>query len=124
MSIEEKLIIYDKTGNRKLIICEDNQIENDKLSAIVRNIIDWLELEYKRTLWMKEGRKTCLKPMELRMQYPWCRELVELVDKEPLFKEYFFIQGNKLDFCKSISEEDKEKIREYVYLNRRRCFMR
>lgn len=124
MSIEERLVNFDKTGNCTLITNEAFLIDKDDLSAIVENIIDWLELEHKRTLWIQEGRKTKLKPMELRMQYPWCKTLVELVDEELIFKEYFCIKDNKFNFRESITEEEKKRIREYVYLNRRRCLMR
>ena len=61
--------------------------------------------------------------MELRMQYPWCIALQELVVKESLFSKYFSVIGNKFDFLESISEDEKKRIREYVYIHRRRCTM-
>ena len=123
MNIEEKLVKYDKTGDSLLIVSESDTIGSKELATIVRNIIDWLELEHKRTLWIQEDKKTRLKPMELRMQYPWCIALQELVVKEPLFSKYFSITGNKFDFLESISEDEKKRIREYVYIHRRRCTM-
>ena len=97
MNLIKMLIEYRKTGNKQLLVSSEYNIEKENLNVIVLEILSWLKLEYKRCLWMNQGRKTCLKPLQLNMQYPWSRDLCILVEKEKLFHEYFRIKDRKFE---------------------------
>lgn len=66
---------------------------------------------------MKQGRKTCLKPLQLNMQYPWSRDLCMLVEKEKLFHEYFRIKDGKFELSDKVKEQDKIEMRRLAYNN-------
>lgn len=72
MTLIDKLLQYYETKDRKILITTDLQISNADLHGVVVKILSWLRLEYKRTLWIDEGRKTCLKPLDIDIRYPWC----------------------------------------------------
>lgn len=86
------------------------------MRVIVINILAWLKLEHKRELWIKEGRKTRLKPLILNYNYPRCQNLREIVDKEVLFNQYFCIENDNFDFSPNITEETRKKAREKAYV--------
>ena len=115
MILVDKLLDYIKTRDRKILITTDLQISDRDLSVVVIEILSWLRLEQKRTLWIAEGRKNCLKPLEIDVRYPWCANLSTLVDNEQLFHDTFSIKDGKFDFADTISEEDREMAREEVY---------
>lgn len=111
------MLQYWETHDAKLLICSDTQIDKVNLNVIVINILSWLKLENKRSLWIAQGRKTCLKPLELNSNYPWCRDLCMLVEKEKLFQNTFSINGGKLYFSDAIPENDRIAAREMAYRN-------
>ncbi|WP_075721996.1 hypothetical protein [Roseburia sp. 499] len=92
-------------------------IDKENLNIIVLEILSWLKLENKRSIWIAQGRKACLKPLQLNMQYPWCTDLCMLVEKEKLFQEYFSIKEGKFNFSDLVTEDIKIKARELAYKN-------
>lgn len=117
VSMIDELLHYYQTKDRKILITTDLQINNKNLHGVVVKILSWLRLEHKRTLWMAEGRKTCLKSLDINIQYPWCADLSTLVNKEKLFHDSFSIKDGKFDFSDEVSEEDRKVAREKVYRN-------
>lgn len=117
MSMIDELLHYYETKDRKILITTDLQISNADLHGVVVKILSWLRLEYKRTLWIAEGKKTCLKPLDIDIRYPWCANLSTLVDHEKRFHDSFSIKDGKFDFLDSVSEEDRRTAREKVYRN-------
>lgn len=116
MILIDELLHYYETKDRKILITTNLQIENADLHVVVIKILSWLRLEHKRTLWIAEGRKTCLKPLDIDMRYPWCVDLSTLVEKEKLFHDTFSIRDRKFDFLDSVAEENRKSAREKVYL--------
>jgi len=117
MNLIEMLIEYRKAGNKQLLVSSECNIEKENLNIIVLEILSWLKLEHKRCLWINQGRKTCLKPLQLNMQYPWSRDLCMLVEKEKLFHEYFRIKDGKFEFSAKVEEKDKIEMRRLAYIN-------
>ena len=117
MILIDELLHYYETKDRKILITTDLQISNADLHKVVIQILSWLRLEQKRTLWIAEGRKNCLKPLEIDIRYLWCANLSTLVDNEKLFYDTFSIKDGKFDFLDTVSEEEREMAREKVYQN-------
>lgn len=57
MDVVDLLLEYMKTGDVKLLIESDMEFEKVNLNVIVVEILDWLRLEYKRSMWIAEGKK-------------------------------------------------------------------
>lgn len=117
MDIVDSLLCYVETRDRKLLITSDIEIEPRNLTVITVDILAWLKLEHKRTLWMAEGRKTCLKPFKLDMQCSWCLDLDRLVEKEREFQLYFKIENGYLNFSDNVTEEERKVLREKAFQN-------
>jgi len=94
-----------------------NAINDTELRIVIIRILAWLRLEYQRSIWISEGRKTCHKPLVLSNYYNWCNNLRYLVNTESIFYESFMIQNNEFQFNKNILEKDREEARKIVYNN-------
>lgn len=117
MNIIDKLLNYLKNRDKKILITTDIQISTLELTVVVVNILSWMKLEHKRSIWIAEGRKNCFKPLEVDAKYPWCADLYELVEKEKSFHDYFSIRDGKFDFSEEVSEENRIIARKKVYEN-------
>ena len=117
MDIIDKLFKYINSQDKKALLTTDIQISNYELNVVVDEILSWLKLEHKRTIWIAQGRKNCLKPLEVDRRYPWCANLYKLVEQEPLFHDSFSINEGKFDFSDAVPEEDRAAARETVYRN-------
>lgn len=117
MSIIDGLLKYYSKGDRNGLITKENSMSAYELNVVVIKILAWLKLEHKRSMWKAEGKRTCLKPMEIDMQYPWCANLYKLVENEKNFRDYFSIKDGKFDFSDKVSEKDRSTAREKVYHN-------
>ncbi len=113
MDIIDLMLDFRKNG------CVDQltniDISKDNLNVIVVNILSWLKLEYKRSLWMAEGKKTKLKPLELKENYSWCADLKRLIAGTKVFNAYFRVDENKVVFAKDIPMEERNRLREKAY---------
>lgn len=117
MDIIDLLLQYRKSNDIKFLITSDIEINKEDLNVIVIEILAWLKLEHKRSMWILEGKKTCLKPLKINMQYSWCVNLGQLIKKEKIFRDYFLIKNGNLDFSDSITEHEREAMREKAYIN-------
>ncbi|GAE90921.1 hypothetical protein [Acetivibrio straminisolvens] len=79
------------------------------LRMISINIADWLRLENKRDIWMKEGKRSKSKPLILNYNYPWCQNLKRLIEEDEFFSKTFSIEGNELYYSLHMSNEDRQK---------------
>lgn len=101
---------------------DDSQISkyitiSDKttLTSACIELLSWLRLEKKRELWISEGRKTSLKPLELNKSFPWCILLGDMITKIPDLNMLFEIKNQKLNFKESVPEITRSEIRTNVY---------
>ncbi|MCR5293526.1 MAG: hypothetical protein K6E28_11705 [Eubacterium sp.] len=99
MNIVDKMIEFRDTRKDGVF----GRIDSDNLMVIVTEILAWLKLERKREIWIEQGRKTALKPLELNMNYPWCRDLVKILQGENSLAEVFCVEGNYFSFKDSIT---------------------
>lgn len=111
------IISFVSTRDITIIAKDRNGCEYDKFIIIATEILGWLKLEYKRTLWKKERKYVKQKPLKLNFNYPWCNQIKDIVEKNDRFKQFFTIDGINLDFSETVTEEEKAKIRKYVYDN-------
>ena len=109
------MLEFRKSGDMTLLITSNFKIEKKILNVIVINILDWLELEHKRSIWISQGRPTCLKPLQINMKYLWCKNLYRLVKEEKLFQEYFSVNEKYLTFSDLVPEDERIRIREKTY---------
>ena len=117
MSMIDELLSYMNNQDKKILIKTDIQLSIYELNVVVIEILSWLKLEYKRSVWINEGRKNCLKPLAVDVKYPWCANLYKLVDKEKLFRDNFSIKDGKFNFSDMVSEKEKKIAREKAYQN-------
>ena len=107
MSIVDQLLVYMKKHDKKILMTTDMQISTCELNVVVIKVLSWLKLEHKRSIWIAEGKKNCLKPLTVNIKYPWCANLYKLVEREKLFHDNFSIRGGKFDFSDRVSEDEK-----------------
>ena len=112
MSMIDELLSYMNNQDKKILITADIQMSIYELNVVVIEILSWLKLEHKRSVWIAEGRKNCLKPLAVDIKYPWCANLYKLVDNEKLFHENFSIKDGKFNFSDTVSEKEKKIARE------------
>lgn len=115
IDIVDILLEYYNKGMSNGLIIYLQGLSSKDIRVVVIEILGWLKLEHKRKLWMEEGKKTKLKPLILNYNYIWCKNLKEMVEKEPLFKQYFYIEGNEFNFLPSITEDVRKKAREKAF---------
>lgn len=114
MNIVDKMIAFRDTQDITYLGM-DKCIDIENLNVIVIEILSWLKLQHKRELWIVQGRKANLKPMELNYNFPWCNELKIYIKGNNIFGEYFVIQNNTLDFKSDISMDYVLKTRKLAY---------
>ncbi len=113
MNIVDKLIEYRNKRNADIF----GAIESDNLIVIVTELLSWLKLERKRELWIEQGRKTSLKPLKLNMNYPWCNDLVNILQADNSLAEVFCVEGKSLTFKDSVASEYIHEARLKAYDN-------
>ncbi|MDE6434658.1 MAG: hypothetical protein K2L07_10585 [Lachnospiraceae bacterium] len=94
-----------------------SELSKIEINVVAINILDWLELERKRELWIEAGRKTKLKPLQLNFKYDWCNNLKKMVEEWKVFEKYFYIVEDKFDFLPEVDEATRTAIRDTVYKN-------
>ena len=113
MNIVDKLIEYRNTRNADIF----GSIESDNLIVMVTELLSWLKLERKREIWIEQGRKTKLKPLKLNMNYPWCNDLVTILQADSLLAEVFCVEDKSVTFKDSVSSEYIHEARLRAYDN-------
>ena len=111
MNIVEKLIEFRNTREADIL----GPIESDHLVVIVTELLNWLKLERKREIWIDQGRKTKLKSLELNMNYPWCNDLVNILQTDSPLAKVFCVEGKFLNFKDGISPEYIHEARLLAY---------
>lgn len=105
------------TRDIEVVFANTCDFENDKFITIATEILGWLRLEQKRTIWKQEKKYVKHKPLMLNNNYLWCRQLMQIVEQDERFKKYFAITGLSFGFSDDITEDEKAKIRKFVYDN-------
>ena len=114
------MLNYSQTRNlqnwlKKYPIEDDHDI--DSVIVMVNRVLSWFRLGYKRELWKKEKKYVKQKPLEVNLNYPWCKILKYLTDTNDNFSEYFFITDKQFDFKETVAEEERIEAMKYVYDN-------
>ncbi len=115
MSVTDELLEYLKNKDKKILITTDIHLSSTELNVVVMKILSWMKLEYKRSVWIAEGRRNSLKSLAVDKKYRWCMNLYELVAKEKLFHDNFSIRDGKFDFADMVTEREREIAREKAY---------
>ena len=114
MSIVDKLIDYQKNRDAS-VFGSLVSIDPENLIVIVTELLSWLKLERKREIWREQGKKVNNKPMELNLNYPWCKDLVRILESENSLGHVFCIDNNNLIFKSDISDEYIHEARLLAY---------
>ena len=115
MDIVDDMLRYLKEQKKEILIPGDVEISEIELNVVVNRILSWLKLEYKRSAWKSEGRRSAQKSLEINFQYPWCVNLYILVEKEGLFNSMFSIKGREFNFADYVAESDRQIVREKAF---------
>ncbi|SHI24693.1 hypothetical protein SAMN02745229_02378 [Butyrivibrio fibrisolvens DSM 3071] len=110
MNIVDKLIEFNTTRDRAALGVTSD-IEQRTLVVIANDILEWLKLERKRELWIEQGKAITHKPLELNMDYPWCKDLERLLNEDNPLAEVFCIKDNCLTFKDSVSDDYIHEVR-------------
>ena len=116
MCIVEKLLGFLETGNREQLLVDD-KISSDILRVITIEVLSWLKLEYKRSVWMKQGRKTCHKALELHKDVEWCNVLVGLIRENNILSGALCVTEKGVELRPGLTEEEKETVRKLAFEN-------
>ncbi len=106
MQIIKDLLDYvnnDKSTVPASKICD--RLDQSELRVIVFNILGWLKFQKR---WHKD------RPLELKSEFAWCRNLRALLDDNEPMRSLFEISENQLDFRSEIDEATRESIRSIV----------
>lgn len=109
------LLEYLKTRKIDVVIENKEYINEKTFITIVTEILGWLRLEYKRSLWQKQGKSVKHKPLLLNYNFIWCQNLREIMSYPNRISDFFVINDNSFNFNHSITEEKQEIIRKLVY---------
>lgn len=91
------------------------ELSSEDVRVVMIEILSWLKLEHKRELWLKEGKRTGMKPLLLDQNYLWCKNLRGIVSEEGLFNQYFCINGNQFNFSSNIMEDERKEARKKAF---------
>ena len=125
MNIVDRMLKFLETRDPSLLVSDDtHDMDPLTLTSIVLDLMGWLRLEYKRSVWVEMGKKTCLKPLPLYTKYPCGRGLIRLVEEEPVFREMFqvitpekrwLVEDAALTFRETVPEEVRAELREEAF---------
>lgn len=116
--LSKLLIDFYKSKNIELFELINNDNTSEIFGAILQ-ITNWLDLEYKRSQWIKQGKTVKHRPLELPLDLniDWVKTLIKLLYENELMNQYFEINGNLFNFKTNISEEEKDIIRKDIFDN-------
>lgn len=109
------LVEYLNSQDESLLNIHYSIQDKSSLNSACIELLSWLKLERKRELWITEGRKTKLKPMELNTNYEWYHSLIDLIENNTSLNSLFEIKNMELNFKESISDETKAQLRKDAY---------
>jgi hypothetical protein len=117
MQLIKDIMSFMATRNIRIISGDENDLVYENFVIIAFEILGWLKLEHKRTLWKQTRSYMKQKPLKLNFNYTWCNQLKNIVEKNERFKHLFVIDGTNFDFSEMVTEQEKEEVRKYVYDN-------
>ena len=117
MNVVDIIIECYETGTSKNLYLQE--FSSRDVRVVMIELLTWLKLEHKREVWIKEGKKTSLKPLILNDIYPWCRNLKVMITKLDEFSQCFSINGDEFDFVDSMPEEYRmqARVKAFEYYN-------
>lgn len=117
MQLIKDIMSFMATRNIRIISGDENDLVYENFVIIAFEILGWLKLEHKRTLWKQTRSYMKQKPLKLNFNYTWCNQLKNIMEKNERFKHLFVIDGTNFDFSEMVTEQEKEEVRKYVYDN-------
>ena len=111
----KSIIEYLNSQDESILNIQSSIQDKASLNSACIELLSWLKLERKRELWIAEGRKTMLKPLELSSNYEWYYSLIDLIDNNDCLNSLFEINNMKLCFKESVSEDVKTQLRKDAY---------
>lgn len=114
-SFIQSLIEYLNSQDESILNMQSSIRDKSSLNSACIELLSWLKLERKRELWIAEGRKTTLKPLELNPKFEWYYSLLDLIDNNDCLKSIFDIYNMQLSFKDSVSEDIKTQLRKDAY---------
>ena len=111
----EKIIEYLNTQDACLITNNLSEYDQSTLNSVCHEVLSWLRLERKREIWIEEGRRTSLKPLEMKKEYKWCGLLEKMLMEDTVFSTYFEVINGYMTFKEEISAEMRCTIRTSAY---------
>ena len=114
-SFIQSLIEYLNSQDESILNMQSSIRDKSSLNSACIELLSWLKLERKRELWIAEGRKTTLKPLELNPKFEWYYSLLDLIDNNDCLKSLFDIYNMQLSFKDSVSEDIKTQLRKDAY---------
>lgn len=114
MNISDRLVEFNNARDTATLgVISD--IEQRTLVVIANDILEWLKLERKRELWIEQGKAITHKPLELNMDYHWCKDLERILNEDNPLAEVFCIKDNCLTFKDSVSDDYIHEARALAY---------
>lgn len=114
MDLVDKFIYY--VNNNDLSIYDDLKITDiTDFNVAIMNLLDWMKLQYKRYLWVLEGKKDIRKPLKLSLNTSWEILLNDLIENNMEFSMIFSIEDNSIIFSKCLTEEETKQLCKKVY---------
>ncbi len=104
MNIVDRMIEFRRTRESDIFGVLP-MVESGNLIVIVTEILAWLKLERKREIWVEQGKKIHNKPLELNMNYPWCKDLARILESDNSLEDVFCIEDGCLHFKNDVSDE-------------------
>ena len=107
MDLIEKMINYINTDDNIFVDVKCDDISDFNVAII--NLLEWLKLQYKRQIWLEEGKKDFRKPLSIPLDTSWgCLLANVLISTE--FNNYFDIDVDKITLSSKMSEDEKKAI--------------
>ena len=69
----------------------------------------------KMLVWLKaESKNKSQRPLQLDLEYPWCKNLVRLIQQDSGFSQLFVVEHNELHFSNNVDPVQRDNIRDYA----------
>ncbi len=101
-----QLADFVETGQiDEVLVSAHSALARRDLRVIAVNILTWLKVESKN----KSQR-----PLQLNLEYTWCKNLVRLVQQDSDFSQIFVVENNELRFANNINPIERRNIQDYA----------
>ena len=76
--------------------------------------------------WLNGGARypRPLEPLSISIEYPWCRDLAEILRSDPEFQALFMVNDLQIEFHSAVSQNERQKLCAFVDANFRPPLMR